>query len=101
MAFDATSAAESIYTMKLTRRGHYMPQALQANAHLVHHVSDMTLDPVAVMPATTPVDQLDLSEEPGSPFCVVLVDGDRVTGVLPRDWVLAHPSKIRSARAAR
>ncbi len=89
---------ESIYTMKLARRGHYMPQALQANAHLVHHVSDMTLDPATIMPANTPADRLDLSEEPGPPFCVVLLVGDRVKGVLPRDWVIAHPSKVRSAR---
>jgi hypothetical protein len=88
---------ESIYTMKLARRGHYMPQALQANAHLVHHVSDMTLDPAVIMPADTPVDQLDLTEDPGPPFCVVLVEANRVTGVLPRDWVLAHPSKLRAA----
>ena len=36
-------SAESIYTMKLTRRGHTMPQALQANAHLVRRVSDLEL----------------------------------------------------------
>jgi chloride channel protein, CIC family len=89
---------ESIYTMKLARRGHYMPQALQANAHLVHHISDMTLDPATVLPASTTIDGLDLSEDPGPPFCVVLVDGDVVTGVLPRDWALGHPSRIRSAR---
>lgn len=89
---------ESIYTMKLTRRGHYMPQALQANAHLVHHISDMTLDPATAMPSSTPIDQLDMSEEPGPPFCIVLLDGDRVTGVLPRDWALAHPSKLRAAQ---
>jgi|CZKU01.1.fsa_nt_gi CIC family chloride channel protein len=89
---------ESIYTMKLTRRGHYMPQALQANAHLVHHVSDMTLDPATVMPADAAVDRIDLAEDPGPPFCVVVVAGDRVTGVLPREWVLAHPTRLRAAR---
>ena len=89
---------ESINTMKLVRRGHYMPQALQANAHLVHHVSDMTLDPATVMPPNAPIEPLDWSEDGTAPFCVVLVDGDRVTGVLPRDWALGHPSKIRSAR---
>ena len=89
---------ESIYTMKLMRRGHCMPQALQTNAHLVHHISDMTLDPATVMPANTPVDQLALSDEPPPPFCVVLLDGDRVAGVLPRDWILAHATKIRLAQ---
>ena len=89
---------ESIYTMKLARRGHYMPQALQANACLVHHVSDMTLEPATVMAANSPVERLDMSEEPGPPLCVVLLEGETVTGILPRDWVLGHPSKIRSAR---
>ena len=98
MAFAGTCCPESIYTMKLARRGHYMPQALQANAHLVHHVSDMRLEPATVMATSTPVDELDVSEEPGPPFCVVLLDGDRVAGVLPRDWVLGHPSKVRSAQ---
>jgi hypothetical protein len=57
----------------------------------------MTLDPATVMPSNTPTDQLDRSEEPGPPLCIVLLDGDRVTGVLPRDWVLGHPSKLRAA----
>ncbi len=89
---------ESIYTMKLVRRGHYMPQALQANAHLVHHVSDMTLEPATVMATDSPVEQLVMNEEPGPPFCVALVEENRVTGVLPRDWVLGHPTKIRAAK---
>jgi CIC family chloride channel protein len=43
--------ADSIYTMKLTRRNHLMPQALQANAHLVHHVSDLALSKAIVVQA--------------------------------------------------
>jgi CIC family chloride channel protein len=92
---------DSIYTMKLSRRGEYMPQALQANAHLVHHVSDMALDAATVMPADTPIDQLDSSEEPGPPPYIVLVDGDRVSGVLTRDWVLGHHAQISAAREFR
>ncbi len=89
---------DSIYSMKLTRRGHYMPQALQANAHLLHHVSDITLDPAVVLPASTPGDRLDVSEEAGAPSFVVLVDGDRVAGLLARDWVLGHAAAVRAAR---
>jgi CIC family chloride channel protein len=92
---------DSIYTMKLSRRGEYMPQALQANAHLLHHVSEMALDPATVMPASTPIDQLDSSEDPGPPPCIVLLDGDRVTGVLMRDWVLGHRGRIATARDLR
>jgi hypothetical protein len=58
----------------------------------------MALDPATILPASAPVDRLDLNEDPGPPFCVVLVDGDRVTGVIPRDWALGHPTRIRSAR---
>jgi CIC family chloride channel protein len=89
---------ESIYTMKLTRRGHYMPQALQANAYLVHHVSDMTLDQGMVLSADAGPDALDTSEDGNLPSCVVVRDGDRVVGVLPREWLLSHPSKVSSAR---
>jgi CIC family chloride channel protein len=92
---------DSIYTMKLSRRGEYMPQALQANAHLVHHVSDMALDAATVMPASAPIDQLDSSEEPGPPPYIVLVDDDRVTGVLTRDWILGHHAQISAARELR
>jgi CIC family chloride channel protein len=92
---------DSIYTMKLSRRGEYMPQALQANAHLLHHISEMTLDPATVMPANAPIDQLDSREDPGPPPCIVLVDGDQVTGVLTRDWVLGHHGQIAAARQLR
>jgi len=32
---------ESIYTMKLVRRGHHMPEALQANIHFVHRAREI------------------------------------------------------------
>lgn len=50
------------------------------------------------MPSSAPIERLERSEEPGPPFCIVLLDGDRITGVLPRDWVLAHASRLREAR---
>ena len=84
--------------MKLTRRGHYMPQALQANAHLVHHVVGHDPRPRhghAFQHADRPA---RYERRGGSALCIVLLDGDRVTGVLPRDWALGHPSKLRAAR---
>jgi predicted transcriptional regulator len=39
-----------------------------------------------------------VSEEAGAPSFVVLVDGDRVAGLLARDWVLGHAAAVRAAR---
>ncbi len=78
---------QNIYTMKLVRRGHYMPEALQANAHLVHHVADMTMATAATLPLSATA--ADLERRPGSAPVdyFVLVDADRVVEVLSQRWV--------------
>jgi CIC family chloride channel protein len=88
---------ESIYTMKLARRGHYMPEALQTNAHLVHHVTDITIEPAEVVAADSTADALDLDDEAKRYF--VLEGGGRVLGVLERDWALAHARELAEARS--
>lgn len=88
--------ADSIYTMKLTRRGHVMPQALQANAHLVHHVSDLALSKAIVLPTDAPADRLDPGE--CAPAYFVVRDGARIAGLIARDWVLGHQSQLAQAR---
>lgn len=85
--------AESIYTMKLTRRGHTMPQALQANANLVRRVSDLPLEAVLVLPVGAPETALELHDAASAPDHVIVVDaGDRVLGFAERR-VLAGRSK--------
>ena len=92
--------AESIYTMKLTRRGHTMPQALQANAHLVRRVSDLNLDSVLVMPADVSLSALDLRDGPKAPEHVVAVDASgRIVGVAPRVWLLEQAGGAGKMRA--
>ncbi len=86
---------ESIYTMKLARRGHVMPQALQANAHMVHHVGDIVMGDVPVLSADTPAANLDLTERPDAPCYVVVTAGNEISGVVPRNWALAHPGELR------
>ena len=88
---------ESVYTMKLARRGHPMPWALQANAHLVHHVTDMVIDAATVVPASTPGRDLVLDAGDDAPARIVLMQGSRVVGVLPRAWALGHRDAIRAA----
>ncbi len=78
---------DSIYSLKLARRGHYIPQALQANPHLMHHLSDMQLQVAAVLSAATTPDHL--AEQSATNY-VVLVDGPRIVGVLSPERRLAR-----------
>jgi CIC family chloride channel protein len=89
--------SDSIYTMKLTRRGHMMPQALQANAHLVHHVSDVVISQVAVFSAAAGTDELPLAPGTDTPTHFVIVDGDRVIGVISRAWAIGHRRELAGA----
>jgi CIC family chloride channel protein len=89
--------AESMYTMKLARRGHPMPWALQANAYLVHHVTDMVIDKVTVLPETASVEDLHLDEENANEE-IVFMANDNVTGILSRTWALGHERALREAK---
>jgi CIC family chloride channel protein len=80
---------ESIYTMKLVRRGHTMPQALQANAHLVRRISDLRLDAVLVLSNEASPPALQPPAGGAPPEHVVLVDsGDRIIGFIERSDLL-------------
>jgi len=82
-------SAESIYTMKLTRRGHTMPQALQSNAHLVRRVSDLNLAAALILPADAPLSAVDLRDGPSAPEHVVIMSGaDQIVGVAHRARLL-------------
>jgi CIC family chloride channel protein len=78
--------SQSIYTMKLARRGHHLPEVLQANAHLVHHVSDIRLTGVAVLPADAePAALGDRTAAAVAARYVALLRDGHVAAVLPRD----------------
>ena len=77
---------QNIYTMKLARRGHYMPQALQANAHLVHHVGDMTMATAAALAVDVAADSLAVAQPPEAPTYFVVADGEKVIGVISSQW---------------
>jgi CIC family chloride channel protein len=89
---------ESIYTMKLARRGHVMPLALQANAHMVHHVADVAMDTVLALPADSSPLSLELGDRPGAPSHYVVVDDSGIVGVVSRGWALAHRNEMLAAR---
>jgi CIC family chloride channel protein len=77
---------ESIYTLKLARRGHRMPQALRADFMELRPAKSMMDTHIAVVPASFKVDELGLLEpdKAGASYFVVEKD-DRVVGVAARE----------------
>ncbi len=73
---------DSIYTMKLSRRKHAVPEALQTNLHLMHTVRELLYIPVLRRPVDdpTPVQRLvrTFRQTPN----ILLLDGDRVAGLI-------------------
>jgi CIC family chloride channel protein len=81
---------ESIYTMKLARRAHYIPGALQANLLHVRQARDIMLKPVVTVSSSDGLDALALraSEHRDVLWFLVVQDG-LVAGVAPRDYALS------------
>ncbi len=84
---------ESIYTMKLVRRGHYVPDALQTNSHFVRRISEVMEEArvVAVENATS-ADVLNVFAQYPRTTCVLAADGGKICGyILEQDLVAARP----------
>ncbi len=77
---------ESIYTLKLARRGHYMPEALQTNFQHMKLARDLKNDQIALVPAEVRLDELrqKLGEPAGTALFVMEHDG-QIKGVLTEE----------------
>ncbi len=80
---------ESIYTMKLSRRGHHIPAALRASLSDAAQVRDVMRTGITALPACTALDAFarTVLEHPEQTHFLVH-DGDRVLGVVRRDAAL-------------
>ena len=82
---------ENIYTIKLVSRGHFVPQALQANMFLVHHAKEVMDRDILVLPAELSFDEFlrrpDLS---GKMQYIVITEAGRITGVQRVNTALRH-----------
>lgn len=83
---------ESIYTMKLSRRDHYIPAALQANLLHVRRARNIMQTPVVMVSSSDSLDVLAhrSTEHPDVRWFLVVDDG-HVSGVVPRDYALSAP----------
>ncbi len=80
---------ESIYTLKLVRRGREVPEALQANMHYVQHVRNVMDDRFGVADAGTPVAHARQTLFSQTDACAFVVrDGPEIVGVLTKDTLL-------------
>lgn len=80
---------ESIYTLKLVRRGRDVPDALQANMHYLQRARDVMDDRFGVADAETPLADAGgtlFSQTDASAF--VVREGNRIAGVLTKDALL-------------
>ena len=80
---------ESIYTMKLARRGHWIPEALHSAVHDLRKAEDIMETRVTIIPSTHTVNDLIsvLQNEPEAHWFLV-ADSDNVVGVLSREAAL-------------
>jgi CIC family chloride channel protein len=78
----------SIYTMKLVRRGHAMPEALMAGLHFVRRAGDVMARNVAILPASTTVAEFLRDEAGFRDVSDVLLESEgTLTGLVDRDAV--------------
>ncbi len=88
---------ENIYTIKLVARRHYIPKALHANMFLVRPAGDVMDQDFLILPEGMGLDQvlnlqdfMRLPAHHGSMRHVVVVEGQRIVGVIRIDAALTH-----------
>jgi chloride channel protein, CIC family len=86
-------SSESIYSMKLYRRGHFVPKALHANLFLIRRAREVMDTDFVLASASTTFDAF--LREPGHQGRlrhVVVRDGERIVGVLRVNTALRQAS---------
>lgn len=85
---------ESIYTLKIYRRGHVLPKSLFANMFLVRRAREVMDTNVALAPAQMSLEAfLALPDSGGRPRNIVVFDGERVFGVIQVNTSLREASR--------
>jgi CIC family chloride channel protein len=89
---------QSIYTLKLLRRGHYMPEALRADFHQLQRARDVMDTRFARVASTGTLDDLAriAAEQPDVSWFLV-TDGDRVGGFVTKEAALTPLCQLREA----
>jgi CIC family chloride channel protein len=87
---------ESIYTMKLVRRGHYIPDALHANYHFAKQTTTIMAKPLIVhIEQKTPSDVVTVFTQHPDATCVLTASAGKITGFISRDDVMRVQNRGR------
>lgn len=82
---------ENIYTLKLFRRGHFIPKARHANMFLVRRARDVMETDIAIVPADTSFEEfLHRPEHQGRMRHVIVTRGEHILGVIRINTGLRH-----------
>ncbi len=78
---------ESIYTLKLNRRGHVLPQMLQTNFHQIRQAREVMTHHFGVIPESVTLEDISrrFSDNDGVPLLLVENQMKQVVGTLARD----------------
>jgi CIC family chloride channel protein len=90
---------ESIYTMKLTRRGHRIPEALQASTHQLKYAGDVMDTLLMALPASTTLGEFAQIVSKHNAISSFLVEdrNKRIVGVVSRDVALTASDQAGAA----
>jgi CIC family chloride channel protein len=85
----AILSRETIYTLKLARRGHFMPKALQANFQYSRRAASIMVSALTMLPASTPLREFArmVSANTGGSHFLVEEQG-RIVGIVEKDAAL-------------
>lgn len=77
---------ESIYTIKLVRRGHRVPESLRANLYELRQAGELMDRPVVSMPASSsPRQAMTQMRDHPATSCFLLEEDGQVAGILERE----------------
>lgn len=86
LAVRRTVLPESVYTLKLAKKGHEVPDALQANFYRIRHAEKAMSTDFAVRRAAETIDDvLPSLDEPGRPLHLIIAESGRLKGYLRLD----------------
>jgi len=82
---------ENIYTIKLSRRKHFIPKAMHANMFLIRQAGEVMEQDFQLMPRDSGFDEfLRMPERDVTLRHIVVTDGDRIAGTLRVNTSLRH-----------
>ncbi|MEJ2431383.1 MAG: CBS domain-containing protein, partial [Deltaproteobacteria bacterium] len=89
---------QSIYTLKLARRGHYMPEALRADFHQLQRAREVMDTHFATVTASSTLDDLaSIAAENPEVSWFLVTDGDGVRGLVTKEAALTPLCQLREA----